>query len=210
MRPQLLARLESLVLDAMIEEQYSASRRLLRTKDVAMTDAPAIPAKMKEKYEAIWSLLEPFCREHLNEEYRAMCQQLLALLARKRPSPLVNGTSAAWACGIVRTVGWVNFLDDPAQKPHVKTTEIDEAFGVSSGAGQSKSKTIRAMLKIRRFDHEWTLPSMLDSNPMAWLVQVNGLLMDARHLPREIQQYAVARGLIPYLPEDTQEKPDRP
>ena len=155
---------------------------------------------MKAKRDAIVSLLEPFCRERLNEEYRGICLRLLGLLARKRPSPLVNGTATAWACGIVRTIGRVNFLDDKTQQPHMKMTEVDKAFGVSSGTGQAKSKFIRDTLKIRPFDTEWTLPSRIDQNPMAWLIQVNGMLVDARSMPREVQEEAVQRGLIPHLP----------
>jgi hypothetical protein len=55
----------------------------------------SVPAKMREKHDAIMALLEPFCRERLNEEYGGVIRRLLGVLARKRPSPLVNGTSAA-------------------------------------------------------------------------------------------------------------------
>ena len=160
----------------------------------------SIPAKMQEKHGAIWALLEPFCRAHLNDEYQLMCQRLLGILARKRPSPLVNGTAAAWACGIVRTIGWVNFLDDKTQTPHMKMTDVDKIFGVSSGTGQAKSKTIRDMLKIRAFDPEWTLPSKLADNPMAWMIQINGFIVDARSMPREVQEEAFRRGMIPSIP----------
>src|SRR5476651_158552 len=112
----------------------------------------SIPAKMQEKHDAIVSLIDSFCRAHLNDEYFGMCRRLAGTLARKRPSPIVNGTAAAWACGIVRTIGWVNFLDDKTQNPHMKMTEVDKAFGVSSGTGQGRSKAIRDLLKIRNFD----------------------------------------------------------
>jgi hypothetical protein len=161
-----------------------------------------IPAKMREKHAAITALIELFCREHLNEEYLGMCRRLAGMLARKRPSPLVNGTAPAWASGIVRTIGWVNFLDDKTQKPHMKMAQIDNAFGVSSGTGQAKSKSIRDMLKIRSFDPDWTLPSKMASNPLAWLIQVNGLIVDARRMAREIQEEAYERGMIPYIPAD--------
>jgi hypothetical protein len=162
----------------------------------------SVPAKMREKHDAIMALIEPFCREHLNEEYLGMSRRLAGMLSRKRPSPLVNGTAAAWACGIVRTIGWVNFLDDKTQQPHMKMAEIDKAFAISAGTGSAKSKTIRDMLKIRPFDPEWTLPSRLDQNPMAWMIQINGLIVDARHMPREIQEEAFERGLIRYIPAD--------
>lgn len=37
---------------------------------------------------------------------------------------------------------------------------------------------------------------------MAWIISVNGLVLDARAAPREVQEIAFQKGLIPYLPED--------
>jgi hypothetical protein len=58
------------------------------------------------------------------------------------------------------------------------------------------------MLRIRSFDPQWTLPSRMDRNPRAWMIQVNGLIVDARYLKREYQGEAFRRGLIPYIPAD--------
>ena len=58
------------------------------------------------------------------------------------------------------------------------------------------------MLKLRPFDPEWTLPSRMEKNPVAWLVQVNGMIVDARHMPREVQEDAVRRGIIPHIPDE--------
>ena len=152
----------------------------------------------------IVGLTDQFCREHLNDEYADLCRRLTEKLARKRPSPLVSGKPTTWACGIVRTIGWVNFLDDRSQTPHLKLTAIDKAFGVGESTGQGKSMLIRKMLKIRPMDPAWTLPSRMDRNPMAWMIQVNGFLVDARFLKREIQEEALRKELIPYIPERPQ------
>ena len=98
-----------------------------------------------------------FCQAHLNEEYAALCQKLAEKLAAKRPSPLPRGKLQTWASGILRTIGWVNFLDDRSQTPHLKMPMIDRAFGVAESTGQGKSKAIRQMLKIHQFDHRWRL-----------------------------------------------------
>jgi hypothetical protein len=37
-------------------------------------------------------------------------------------------------------------------------------------------------------------------NPVVWLIQVNGLIVDTRHMPRDVQEEAFRLGLIPYLP----------
>lgn len=166
---------------------------------------PKPPPKKQETgpvLQEILDLIEPFCRKHLNTEYAALCRSLAEKLARKRPSPLLKGQANAWASGIVRTIGWANFLSDPSQKPHMKMTEVDEAFGVSPATGAAKGKAIRDLLKIRDFDHHWTLPSRLDDNPLVWMLSVNGFLMDIRQAPREAQEAAYQKGLIPYIPAD--------
>lgn len=153
----------------------------------------------------ISGLVDTFCREHLNDEYAELCRKLTEKLARKRPTPLVSGRPNTWACGIVRTIGWVNYLDDRSQRPHLKLTAIDKAFGVAESTGQGKSMLIRKMLRIRPMDPKWSLRSQIDNNPMAWMITVNGFTLDARFLKREIQEQALKQGLIPYIPE----KPNR-
>jgi hypothetical protein len=37
---------------------------------------------------------------------------------------------------------------------------------------------------------------------MAWMIMVDGFMMDARTAPREIQKEAYRKGLIPYIPGD--------
>ena len=157
--------------------------------------------------ERIVAMTDQFCREKLNEEYAILCRHLAEKLARKRPSPLLGGKPETWACGIIRTIGWVNFLDDSSNKPHMKLTAIDKAFGVAESTGQGKSKTIRTMLKIGQFDHHWTLPSRMDDSSMIWMKEVDGFIMDIRRCTREIQEIAFQKGLIPYIPADQTSKP---
>lgn len=154
-----------------------------------------------QSIEVIAGLVDAFCREYLNDEYAELCRRLTEKLARKRPSPLVSGRPNTWACGIVRTIGWVNFLDDRSQKPHMKLTAIDKAFGVGESTGQGKAMLIRKTLNIRPMDPEWSLRSCLDKNPIVWMIQINGFLVDARFLMREYQEEAFRQGLIPYIPD---------
>ncbi|TVS19576.1 MAG: hypothetical protein EA424_08025 [Planctomycetaceae bacterium] len=150
-------------------------------------------------------MTDDFCREHLNDDYAELCRELTATLARKRPSPLLRGRLATWASGIVRTIGWVNFLHDPSQTPHMKLYAIDEAFGISESTGAAKLGEIRKMLKIYQLDPRWTLTSRMDDNPMVWMLSVNGFIVDIRTQPRELQVEAFQKGLIPYIPAARQE-----
>ena len=49
-----------------------------------------IPKKMQEKYDAIVTLTDEVCKEHLDDEYAQLARQATAALCRKRPSPLVS------------------------------------------------------------------------------------------------------------------------
>ncbi len=156
----------------------------------------------RQAVEEITGLVDAFCHEHLNDEYADLCRQLIEKLGRKRPSPLVSGKPSSWASGVVRTIGWVNFLDDKTQSPHMKFAAIDKAFGVGESTGQGKSMLIRKMFRIGPMEPEWSLRSRIKENPLAWLIQVNGFVLDARNLNREIQEEALRKGLIPYIPEE--------
>jgi hypothetical protein len=148
-------------------------------------------------------LTDAFCQAHLNEEYAALCRKLAQKLAAKRPSPLFRGKLETWAGGIVRTIGWVNFLDDRSQSPHLKLPVIDRAFGVAESTGQGKAKLIRQMLKVHQFDHRWILPSRWESNTMIWTVtDPSGFLVDIRQQSVAMQRAAFRQGLIPYVPAD--------
>jgi Domain of unknown function (DUF6398) len=164
-------------------------------------EEPTNPTAARQAHDRIVGLTDSFCREHLNAEYEALCRKLAGVLARKRPSPMVSGKPETWAAVIVRVIGCVNFLHDSSQKPHLKLTAIDQAFGISSATGQAKSKAIRDLLKIRSLDPQWTLPSRMDTNPLAWMIEINGFIVDARYLKREFQEEALRKGLIPYIPE---------
>ena len=161
-----------------------------------------VPKKMQPKFDEITALTDAFCGEYLNSEYADMSRRVTAALTRKRPSPLDRGRVKTWACGVVYAVGRVNFLFDKSQTPHIRADELCKIFGVAKSTGGNKSKQIHDLLGINLFDHRWTLPSRLDNSSMAWMIMVNGLIVDARSLPREIQELAIEKGLIPYVPED--------
>ena len=162
----------------------------------------AVPSDVRPKYEAIAALTDAFCKRHLNEEYAEMCRQLTVALAQKRPTPLARGRVEVWACGIVRTIGWANVLDDPKSSPYMKLIDIDPEFGVANSTGQGKSMAIKKMFGIGRINPDWTLPSRMGDNPVVWKVEVNGLLVDIRQESRERQEAAFREGLIPYIPAD--------
>jgi hypothetical protein len=165
-----------------------------------------VPKAMQEKFDRIVALTDSFAQQHLNDEYAEFIRFATAALCRKRPSPLASGTDKTWACGITHAIGMVNFLFDSSQDPHISAMDLYKGFGVSASTGQGKSKQVRDMLKMHQMDPNWCVPSKLDNNLMAWMISVNGYIIDARTAPREFQEIALAKGLIPYIPGEDKSK----
>ncbi len=185
----------------------SPALETLPTRKVPREIAPASASKDKaaQTLASIIELMDCFCLEHLNEEYADLCRSLGQKLARKRPSPFTSGTANAWASGIVRTIGWVNFLHDKSQSPTMRLSDIDAHFGIGESTGAAKSSAIRKMCRIHQLDPDWCLPSRLDDNPLIWMLTINGIMMDIRRAPRELQEIAFSKGLIPYIPADREQ-----
>lgn len=171
------------------------------TANTSKPAKPNVPKAMLEHYAAVTELTDAFSAEHLDGEYAEVARRMVAALCRKRPSPLVSGKQQVWACAILYAVGQVNFLSDKASSPNMSMGEFCRLFGVGASTAAKKAKDIRDLLDIGILDPAWTLPSRIAANPVAWMVNVNGFLMDARRLPIELQEQAVAKGLIPYVVE---------
>jgi hypothetical protein len=162
----------------------------------------SIPKSVEPSYLQITKLTDNVCNDHLNEDYASLARILCAKLARKRPSPILSGRPDIWACAIVYALGTVNFLFDKSQTPHMRADELCNVFGVRKNSASNKAKLIRDMFGMYQMDPNWCLPSLVDSNPLIWILEVNGFMVDVRNMPREVQEIAFDKGLIPYIPAD--------
>ena len=102
-------------------------------------------------------------------------------------------------------LGQINFLTDPSTQPYMTTADLCTRFGVGQSTVSAKARVISQALDTGRMNPEWLLPSLIDRNPLLWMAEVNGMLVDLRDMPREVQQIAFDKGMIPYIPAD-QEK----
>ena len=167
-----------------------------------------IPESLRRQTQEIFELIDPFCAEHLDAEYAELCRRLVARLAARPPSPLLRGDLRIWAGAVIHVVGSLNFLFDRTQRPHVTAHQLSALTGIPMSTLANKARLIRDVLRIGVFEPELCRREILESHPMAWMISVDGLIVDARTMPPEIQAEARRRGLIPDLPvaqpEDTE------
>jgi hypothetical protein len=75
-------------------------------------------------------------------------------------------------------------------------------MGVAKSTMSAKASHISSVLALGVFEPDLSRAELLEDNPLAWLVSVNGLVVDARMLPAELQRAAHAQGLIPFVAAD--------
>jgi hypothetical protein len=153
--------------------------------------------KKLQKEQELLTLVSAFCKEKLNEEYNLLCSKMIKKLGRKRTVPFMTGRLEIWAASIVYTIGMLNFLFDKSFEPYISSNEIHEYFGTKSSTVSTKSRLLRDMLELSRFDDEFSTRHIIDNNPFNQFVLVNDIIVDLDSIPLEYQEMvkqARARG----------------
>jgi len=143
---------------------------------------------LQDRQQKILDLVREFCAKKLDTEYFELSERLIQKLGRKRNPTLATGQPQVWAAAIIHALGTINFLFDKSFEPYVSTDDINTFFGTSKSTTGNKSKQIRDLLKLDRWDNEFSTKKMQDSNPYANLVMVDGLIVPVNTLPEEYQQ----------------------
>ena len=143
---------------------------------------------LKIRQQNILDLVREFCSKKLDEEYFELSERLVQKLGRKRNLPLATGQPQIWAAAIIHALGTINFLFDKSFEPYISTDDINAYFGTNKSTTGTKSKQIRELLKLDRWDNEFSTKRMQVSNPFANLVMVDGLVVPVNTLPEQYQQ----------------------
>ncbi len=49
---------------------------------------------------------------------------------------------------------------------------------VGQSTASAKAQVISRVLNVHRLNPKWSLPSLLEQNPLVWMAEVNGMLVD--------------------------------
>ena len=127
-----------------------------------------VPPELRPRFAEIVDRTDALCDARLNAEYRDLCRAMAAALCQEG-SPVVRGKPQSWAAGVVYSVGWMNFLTDPSQDPHLRAEEIAAGCGVSPATMHNKARVLREGLDLSPLDPEWMLAERLERSPLAAL-----------------------------------------
>jgi hypothetical protein len=163
-----------------------------------------VPPQYADRFREIITRTDRVCDTRLNTEYKALCSKVAVTICQKG-SPVLGGKPEGWVAGIVYALGQVNFLTDPNQQPHLTAADIVAACQVSQATMMNRARELREALDLMPLDPHWCLPSLMEGNPLVWMLEVNGFVIDIRHSPRDVQVAAFEQGLIPYIPADHKE-----
>ena len=159
----------------------------------------SVPNAVRPYADQVVAATDAVCLEHLDVEYAGLCRKVVGKLGRKRPCPLTRGDLGIWAAGVVYVVGQLNFVFDPAQTPHASADQLSGWLGVKKTTMANKARLIRDTLQLRDFDSEFMRRDLVEATSLAWLMEVDGLVVDIRQAPALFQVRAFELGLSPFV-----------
>ncbi|MEA2045290.1 MAG: DUF6398 domain-containing protein [Euryarchaeota archaeon] len=145
-------------------------------------------ALIEEKKQRLLEMTAGFCDAYLDEDYKQLCEKVILKMSRKRNVPFLSGRLDIWSASIIYALGQINFLFDKSFKPYVCADDIADYFGTSKSTVSQKAKHIRDMFKMGYYDEEFSTTRMEENNPLSDMVVINGLLVDIKSLPPDIQK----------------------
>jgi len=126
-----------------------------------------IPRAMRPRAAEMFTITDELCGACLDREYAEVGLELVARLARKRPSPLARGDMRIWAAGALYALGQINFLFDRSQQPHLTADQLAGQLGVVKATMANKAAVVRRTLVLHYYEPGLTRRSLYDDPPLA-------------------------------------------
>ena len=115
-----------------------------------------------EKQQKLTEMVESFCDEYLNDEYKELCLELIEKMAERKTVPFMKGKLEVWAAATIYSVSQVNSLFDESNENHITRKDINGYFKTSQTKVSLKANNLRDIfnmdanftLKDNRIDDE--------------------------------------------------------
>ncbi|MEV4419499.1 DUF6398 domain-containing protein [Patulibacter sp. NPDC049589] len=127
-----------------------------------------VPVALREAAGEIVAHTDRVALQALDAAYARIAREIVARLARKRPSPLARGRREIWAAGVLHAAGTISGLAQRGSEPYLTADGLAAATGVPKGTITGKSARIRDELDLRTGDAAVTHPSF---NDLPWYLR---------------------------------------
>lgn len=121
-----------------------------------------VPVALRDAAAEIVAHTDRVALDVLDADYARIAREIVARLARKRPSPLARGRRGIWAAGVLHAAGSISGLAQRGSEPHLTADDLAAATGVAKGTIAGKSARVREELDLRAGDAAVTHPSFND------------------------------------------------
>ena len=107
-----------------------------------------------DKHEKLTEMVEAFCREYLNDDYKRLCLKLIEKMAERKSVPYERGKLEVWASAVIYAVSQINSLFDGENENHITRKDITSYFKTKQSIVSQKAINLRNIFNI---DSELTL-----------------------------------------------------
>jgi hypothetical protein len=123
----------------------------------------------------IQKLIEGFCSEYLDSEYKKFSVNLLEKLSRKRTYSITRGKKEIWASSIIYVIARLNFLFDRDNDYFLTADQICDHFGTNKKTVSRKATEIEKAINIQMGEKDFCHSKIHDSLTLVQLS--NGMIV---------------------------------
>ena len=96
-----------------------------------------------EKREKLTQMVDGFCDEYLNDEYKEICHEIIEDMANGKSVRYTMGKLEVWASAIIYAVSQINSLFDKSNEVHISRKDILNYFNTKQSVVSRKAVNLR-------------------------------------------------------------------
>ncbi len=109
-------------------------------------DPAMVPDDIQDRVAEVLDIVDGFCAEHLDREYRTACRRFLADAAAGDPEIFRRrGKAVTAAAAVLWVIGKANLLFDPGSSHHMRVKDLTARLGTAGSASQRALPLLRAV-----------------------------------------------------------------
>lgn len=159
-----------------------------------------MPNNIKNSYLEISGLTDIFCLGYLSKKYVHASRTMVSQLCQSHISLVKPCKTKYWAAGTIHALAKTNQLYATETIPHVPASKVIDEFEISRSTIYKYANLIQQLINVPCFQVPQNHQQQSQATLSQWLISIDGIIIDAREMPHDIQKEAYQKGSIPHLP----------